>query len=334
MPKIHSVPQRTGMFERISQSIRWPKVTRKLTRKKFASYISIHDDPDRNNFEASSEVTAIAYPENLTIRTSLTLYARAKRLAKITLARLKPTKFQTSNNDPVDQDSRIPPPIYSTFALAQSSSSMTPTPATTAFSGTLPDAEDRMAQDRAIITEQDAAYKLSSERDQERISAIIAANKLAAELEARVKEMAEEAMLRRQEAEARRQAQIAWRRWARRALVPAPPESGGIKIAVRLPCGTRRVARLPSSASLDGLYTLVETFLIPNAYTVEDDPEEAPEDYEHHSSFALVTTNSRIVFPNVQGVRVDSLDVMRGGALVIVELLAEGVEDESEDDEE
>ncbi|KAF8603623.1 hypothetical protein BDV93DRAFT_556322 [Ceratobasidium sp. AG-I] len=349
MPNFSSTPQRKGIFVRLSQGVRWPKVTRKLNRRKFGPYKNIRDDQDLTSSEASSEVIASAYSGSRTTRTSLALYARVRRLAQPILSRFKFTKRQTVNNDAVERDSEILPPIRPHFDFARSRSSTTLTPATSIFSGTPPvggvgdernersgdgDGKERIAQDRAIRAEQDAAYELSAEQDRERISAFIATNKLADELEAQIKEKAEQARLRRQEAEALKQTQIAWRRWARRSLVPASPEHGGIKIAVRLPCGTRLVSCLPASATLEALYTLVETFLIPSEYNENNDPEEAPEGYEHQTLFTLVMTNTPVVLPNTKGVRAGDLDILRDGVLIIVkppeERLEEGGEDEDE----
>lgn len=338
MSKLRTTPQQVGIFARITQNIQWSKPNRKSLFKKSAPYVNI-PDLDQDPFESSSEVTAVAYPQRPTIKTFYALRARVSRLARPMLCRLKFPRRKPPKNVAVGQEGpTAPPPICSTPAFTRSCSSITPTPASTAFTETLPDPVDRIEQDRAIRAEQDAAYKLSAERDMERISAIIAANKLAAEVEARAKERAEQAKLQREKEEAHRQAQIAWRRWARRSLVPATPENGGIKIAIRLPCGRRHVTRLPASASLEALYTLVETLLVPSEYTVEDDPEEAPEGYVHQSSFALVTTNSRVMLPNKCEVQVGSLDILRGGALVIVEQLAmdralERIEYESDEED-
>lgn len=340
MAKLDATPQHVGIFARITQNIQWSKPPRKPFFGESALYMNIVDHVDHDTLEVSSEVTAIAYPESPAARKFSALRARVSRLTRPILCRLKFSKRQPPKSVPVEQEGPTAPvPIYSTFALAGSCSSITPTPASTAFPETLPDPVNQIDQDRAIRAEQDAAYKLSAERDAERISAIIAANKLADELAARAKERAERARLQREKEVAHRQAQIAWRRWARRTLVPATPENGGIKIAVRLPCGSRRVSRLPASASLEVLYTLVETLLIPSEYTVEEDPEEAPEGYAHQPSFALVTTNSRIVLPNKGEVQLGSLDIMRGGTLVIVEELAmddplESLEDDSDEEDE
>ncbi|KAG9128410.1 hypothetical protein FRC07_013750 [Ceratobasidium sp. 392] len=185
--------------------------------------------------------------------------------------------------------------------------------------------------DRAIRDEQDKALEQALERDRERLAAIIEARRLADKAEERIRVEAQFEREREEREEARRQAQIAWRRWARRTLIPTAPDNYGVKIAVRLPNGARREGCLPGSASLETLHVYAETFLIPAHYSADQDPEEPPEDYVHEPEFRLVSTNPRAILPPEKAVEVSSLGILKRGALLVMEELEPEYEEDDYD---
>ncbi|KAG8732086.1 hypothetical protein FRC10_001229 [Ceratobasidium sp. 414] len=219
-----------------------------------------------------------------------------------------------------DSATDLPPPI-SNARSSQQSLSRTPTINSTYKQPISPSAQ--ILADRAIRAEQDKALELALERDRERLTAAREARRLADEAEEQVRKRAQLEKERVEREEAHRQLQTAWRRWARRALVPDVPDNQGIKIAVRLPNGIRREGRLPASATLETLHVLAETFLIPAEYTADGDPAEPPEGYTHEPGFQLVWTNPRaVVLPSDKAVRVGSLALLQRGVLLIMENLA------------
>ncbi|KAG8713333.1 hypothetical protein FRC09_018833 [Ceratobasidium sp. 395] len=176
--------------------------------------------------------------------------------------------------------------------------------------------------DRAIRDEQDKALERAIEQDMKRLGAIREARRLADEAEEQIKKQAqlEKELIEREEAH--RQTQLAWRRWARRALIPHVPDNQSIKVAIRLPSGIRREGRLPAHASLETLHIFAETLLIPLGCTADQDPDEPPQDYDHEPEFRLVWTNPRTVLPRETTVQVRSLENLKCGVLLIMEELA------------
>ena len=73
-------------------------------------------------------------------------------------------------------------------------------------------------------------------------------------------------------------------------------------MAMRTPLSPERTVRLfEPSASTTQLFIFAETLLIPPSDTLEDDPDTAPDGFEPHWDFRIVTA-----YPRVEVERVDS----------------------------
>ncbi|KAG9097978.1 hypothetical protein FS749_004985 [Ceratobasidium sp. UAMH 11750] len=268
------------------------------------------------------------HPRRLRVPPTLLQYAQpVLRRLKLTRAREPPPDIRS--NTSTDH----PPPISTAPRSSQQSLSRTLSIESTYKQPIAPNAQ--ILADRAIREEQDKALEVALERDRERLAAAREARLLAEAAEEQIRKQAQLEKERMEREEAHRQMQMAWRRWARRALIPDVPEDHGIRIAVRLPSGIRREGRLPASSSLETLHVLAETLLIPAKYATDGDPEEAPEGYVHEPEFRLVWTNPREELPRDKAVRVGSLAMLRRGVLLIMENIAtDGAECESDSDDE
>lgn len=288
-----------------------------LPRKKAAHHpptIGVVSDTSRG-------ATSTSYP-HLIAQKSAKIRAYIHQIAHPLFRRFKPQNERSStrsehSRDDMDLDETahicpVPQPPYPPFsATTETSPPASPISDSTAVFS--------LEETRKIRAEQDAALEQARKADQELIERLLEARRQAAE---HAKLLAEEEERRRIQEEMemiRRRTQNHWRRWARRALIPSDPSEGGIKIAVRLPSGRRRVGILPADASLEILHTLVETYLIPPEHPPEDDPEQPPEGYTHCWEFSLVTTHERVVLPKDSESQIGGLDVLKQGVLLIME---------------
>ena len=167
------------------------------------------------------------------------------------------------------------------------------------------------AQERALREEQDRAFQEAAAKDRERVlQKQEAERRAAAEVEARIASEQQRAAM----TEKRTQ----WRRYARKHLVPPEPASGGLRIGVRLPDGRRAVRRFSLEDDTAALYTFVETLLI-SSQDLEGDSDTLPSGYIHES-FALVTSFPRHEIPSSSKVPLTSIEELKGGANLIVEM--------------
>jgi FAS-associated factor 2 len=184
------------------------------------------------------------------------------------------------------------------------------------------------AQERALREEQDRAFQEAAAKDRERVlQKQEAERRTAAEAEARIASEQQRVAL----SEKRTQ----WRRYARKHLVPPEPVSGGLRIGIRLPDGKRAVRRFASEDDTTALYTFVETLLI-SPQDVEGDSDAAPSGYTHEWSFALVTSFPRHEIPSLSKVPLTSIDELKGGANLVVEMtgpVADLEQGDSDDDD-
>ncbi|KEP45870.1 UBX domain protein [Rhizoctonia solani 123E] len=204
-------------------------------------------------------------------------------------------------------------------------------PRTQPFLQRLRTAEQMRIRERQLREDQDRAFEESMRRDGERIRA---AREREREADARAAQEAERERLKLEEEgrrERRRRDKEAWRRWARRNLVPDEP-SQGVRVTVRIPSGQRRMRVFPPSAPVQAVYAFVETLNIPNDQNPADDPTSPPVGYEHEWGFELATTFPRVVVPCEEGVAVGDIEVLRGGVVLVVEGNGD-VESEDEEDE-
>jgi FAS-associated factor 2 len=115
---------------------------------------------------------------------------------------------------------------------------------------------------------------------------------------------------------------VAWRRWARRALVGTEDTtSAGIRIGVRLPDGRRIIRRFSPKDSLTSLYAFVDTQFIGADSPAESDPEQPPEGYVNEWEFKLVTTYPRQeIEKDVGGKAIGEVEGLGHGANLVVEM--------------
>jgi FAS-associated factor 2 len=163
---------------------------------------------------------------------------------------------------------------------------------------------------RHLREEQDRAFRHAEKRDRERMEA----EKQAKELE-RIK--AERAEREAEEKQRRIQDRKAWRRYARKHLLPQ--STGSIRVAMRTPLNAERNVRsFEPGPSTVPLFIFAETLLIPKEDKVEDDPDQPPLGYEPEWDFRIVTTYPRKEVERVEsgGEAVWDLVKSAGGALV------------------
>ncbi|KAG8733595.1 hypothetical protein FRC11_004831 [Ceratobasidium sp. 423] len=277
--------------------------------------------------DTSTEITAISYPKSPAIGRRAKFRAYIHQISVPFNRRFKPRvgapvpERTTAKPDTIDV-----PIVHSRFQLPPSPSFLAGSPISPSSPMSESTAMSQIQVDRGIRVEQDAAYERAQKLDQEFIEKLREKRLQEEERLKRLAEQEEQERIREREEAAYRRAQNDWRRWARRALVPVPQAGNETQFAVRLPCGQRRIGKLPSNASLEAVHVFAETLLIPTSFSPEDDPEAPPEGYEHRWNFRLVTTNSRFVVPNDPDSKIRELEVMKRGVLLIIEEVEE-VED-------
>ena len=199
-------------------------------------------------------------------------------------------------------------------------------------------------RDRQLRQDQDRAFRDSAQRDKERIEAAIRAER--AQQQARV-QAEEEERERRRQAEEEKQKEVVrmgWRRWTRRAFASEQRKSGSLRVAIRLPSGGRFVHQFEGSATLTTLYALVDAQLIPGELESRDDPLSPPdldgveggrlalleaqvESYQsptEYWGFLIVLAYPRVEIPWRKGVLLGTIEQLRGGGQVVVELAQNG----------
>lgn len=220
-------------------------------------------------------------------------------------------------------------------------------PRVTPYLGRLRASKVALEHERALRQQQDQAFADSARRDTERILQKRAADQK--EREERKKREEEERRValaeeERQIAEAiqrekREAEQMQWRRYLRRALVKdTEAEDAKLRIAIRLPNGTRVIRRFGEEETLTVLYTFVDAQFLPEGMRREDDPKFSPPsslagagNLEERVSqvmkqqglwdFKLVNAYPRKEIPWAVGVRLGEVESLRGGgAQLVVEM--------------
>ncbi|KAL0958889.1 hypothetical protein HGRIS_014208 [Hohenbuehelia grisea] len=205
-------------------------------------------------------------------------------------------------------------------------------------------AERERVHDRQLRAEQDRAFHEAARRDKDRIEAKMREERekeerrRAAEEEAAI---AEAQRISAEEARARQAARrMDVRRWARRAVAGGAATSGGsLRVAVRLPDGSRIIKAFADTATLTVLYACVDAALIPPHLTPSTDPSSPPSGLSTTTTdpltaleseiggdaewwgFQLVLAYPRKVVPWHAGVRLNEVDGLSGGGQVVVEML-------------
>ncbi|KAG8791126.1 hypothetical protein FRC12_010111 [Ceratobasidium sp. 428] len=277
------------------------------------------DIRDRDAYQASLKLAATTYPF----------------IAFVSLQPPPSSRSSSSTASQLSVVSRLNP--LSPAALL-THISHTVTPRTQPFLQRLKTAEAQRVRERQLRAEQDRAFEEAMKRDGERIRA---AREREREAIAREAAEAERVRLKREESERRERKKMdkeAWRRYARRTLVPAEPAGQGVRVTVRISSGQRRTRTFPTSTPVEAIYAWVETLSIPPDQGAGEDPDAPPSGYGYEWDFVLATTFPRVVVPCRVDVKVGEVEVLRGGVVLVVEGTGEDAEDdeeeESEDDEE
>jgi len=211
-------------------------------------------------------------------------------------------------------------------------------PRVTPFLNRIISAQREREHDRLMRDEQDRAFQNAARRDKERIEAKMAQEKAEKEAKQRAETEAALAEERRlQELEASRVRKIErmnWRRWTRRAICKAQSQDGSpkdLRIAIRLPNGTRVIHSFSRTATVTSLYAFVDSQFIPSELLESDDPISLPgqegqgeETLEKHVSsdyweFRIALAYPRMEIPWTPGAKLYDIDHLRRGGQVVVE---------------
>ncbi|KIM43637.1 hypothetical protein M413DRAFT_68581 [Hebeloma cylindrosporum] len=208
-------------------------------------------------------------------------------------------------------------------------------------------AERERSRDRHLREEQDRAFQNAARRDKERIEAKMAEER--ARLEAKRMEE-EEARLASQrkarEVEIARQKEsnrMEWRRWTRSAIIQPSSSSGAsssgpLRIAIRLPTGSRVVRSFSQNATLTSLYAFVDSQFIPPQFDPADDPTSLPDlagvgenaleshiskagPAEEYWGFRIALAYPRMEIPWKQRTKLLDITHLKGGGQVVVETI-------------
>ncbi|KDQ16648.1 hypothetical protein BOTBODRAFT_129521 [Botryobasidium botryosum FD-172 SS1] len=169
-------------------------------------------------------------------------------------------------------------------------------------------------QERELREEQDRAFREAERRDREKM-------RLKLEQERKEREEKERKAREEQQKKDKEEKRAAWRRWARRALVPPEDTSAGaLRIGVRLPDGKRLIRKFNPRDSLTALYAFVDSQFIPASAAPEDDPVSAPADYINEWQFKLVSAFPRKDIDWQEATPLSAVDGLQGGANLVVEM--------------
>lgn len=146
---------------------------------------------------------------------------------------------------------------------------------------------ERLAVEEArhLREEQDRAFRDAEKRDREK--ALVRQQKEEAE---RIKQ--DRAQREQQEKADLVEKRKAWRRYARKHLLP--PSQGAVRVALRIPMSAERHIRQfePGPSTLP-LFIFAETLLIPPEDKPDADPDSPPDAYEPEWDFRIVTNYPR-----------------------------------------
>ncbi|KAL1745464.1 hypothetical protein HDZ31DRAFT_36340 [Schizophyllum fasciatum] len=203
-----------------------------------------------------------------------------------------------------------------------------------------PAAHAELAAARRLRAEQDAAFAASAARDRERILSAMNAEREAAE-----RAQAEAAAAAAAEVEARAQAveRAAWRQWSRREVAGRASRcsGGGLRVAFRLPSGTRAVQNFDAKDTLTSLFAFIDAQLLDEdgdqdlgtpaaplpTPSTRAEAEQAFDTYlathPTHFRFTMAVAYPRAPIAWAPGVELQAVRELAGGAQIVVERVSE-----------
>lgn len=167
----------------------------------------------------------------------------------------------------------------------------------------------------------------------------MAADRLEHEREQKAKDDAERRKQNLKEQERQREQRMVWRRWIRKRLSSSSdPNPPSLRIAVRLPTGTRIIQLFHPTQTLTTLYAFVDSQLIPPQLDSHSDPSISPAGDNETShlelsiekqilapswwGFQLALAFPRKEIPWIPSTTLASVDALSGGGgQVVVEML-------------
>jgi FAS-associated factor 2 len=158
-------------------------------------------------------------------------------------------------------------------------------PRTSAFLARLRRERLTLEESRHLRAEQDRAFREAATRDRERMD-----QQRQKEREDRqARESLERARQEKEDAVTNRKA---WRRYARKHLLPK--SEGPIRVALRVPASSdRNVINFTPGPSTLPLFVYAETLLIPASESPDSDPDQPPAGYTPPYDFRIVTNYPR-----------------------------------------
>ncbi|KAF8632655.1 hypothetical protein AX17_004788 [Amanita inopinata Kibby_2008] len=216
------------------------------------------------------------------------------------------------------------------------------------FLDVLKAAERERQLERQLREEQDRAYREAARRDKERIEARMRQEREEAEERRRQEEEAKKERERREleerEKQKKEQERMVWRRWIRRTFYGDSLKGDGegpLRMAIRLPNGSRIVRRFKPEASLTALYAFVDSRLVPPHLVEDDDPETLPNVSSDQSpescieskistldrgakewwGFHVVNAYPRKEIEWATNITLGDVECLKGGGQVVVEML-------------
>jgi len=203
--------------------------------------------------------------------------------------------------------------------------------------------ERRREQERFMRAEQDRAYREAMNRDKERIERKIQEER-EAQRRAEEERNAEEKRLKAEEEERNRKEEwgrkrMEWRRYLRWLSKANPAPSGGLRISVRMPDGTRGVRIFSPRDSLTALYGFADFHFVPSELLVGEDPTSPPSSSlrgeaavheeiagssllpEQWWKFRLATSYPRKEIPWRSNVTLGGIPELGNGVQLVVELV-------------
>ena len=206
--------------------------------------------------------------------------------------------------------------------------------------------ERRREQERFMRAEQDRAYREAMNRDKDRIERKIREEQ-EAQRRAGEEKIAEERRLKAEEEERDRKEEwdrkrMEWRRYLRWLSKANPAPSGGLRIGIRMPDGTRGVKIFGPQDSLTALYGFADSHFIPLELLAGEDPTTPPSSsskgetavHEEIASsllppeqwwkFRLATSYPRREIPWQPNVTLGGISGLENGVQLVVELVRDG----------